>query len=66
MNEVSCGHRLVYETLDSIDEVLRSQDPKTDLSCFLQKLLPRSYFLPRAASAVPFFAVILHDNIYFP
>ena len=32
----SCGHRLVYETLDSIDEVWRSQDQKIELSCFSQ------------------------------
>jgi hypothetical protein len=31
---VSWGHSLVQETLDSIDEVWRCQDPKTDLSCF--------------------------------
>jgi len=31
---VSWGHSLVQETLDSIDEVWRCQDPKTGLSCF--------------------------------
>ena len=35
---MSCGHRPVYETLDSIDEVWRSQDPKVELSCFSQKV----------------------------
>jgi hypothetical protein len=37
VNAVSCGHRLVYETLDSIDEVWRSQDPKSELSCFFSE-----------------------------
>ena len=35
---MSCEHRLVYETLDSIGEVWRSQDQKVELSCFSQKL----------------------------
>jgi hypothetical protein len=44
VNAVSCGHRLVYETLDSIDEVWRSQDQKSELSCFFQKLpIRRNY-----------------------
>ena len=34
MKAVSRGHSLVQETLDSIDEVWRCQDPKAELSCF--------------------------------
>jgi hypothetical protein len=35
MKVVICGHSLVQETLDSIDEVWRSQDQKAELFCFL-------------------------------
>jgi hypothetical protein len=35
MKVVICWHSLVQETLDSIDEVWRSQDPKAELFCFL-------------------------------
>ena len=34
MAVASWGHNLVQETLDSIDEVWRCQDPKAEFSCF--------------------------------
>ncbi len=45
-----CGHRLVYETLDSIDEVWRCQDPKAELSCFYPKLISIERRFPLAPS----------------
>ena len=46
---VSWGHSLVQETLDSIDEVWRCQDPKAELSCFFSD----SPYLPKFSCAPP-------------
>jgi hypothetical protein len=51
MNMVSCGHRLVYETLDSIDEVWSSQDEKAEFSCFFLKLSIPDFFLEASLSS---------------
>jgi hypothetical protein len=62
---VSCGHGLDYETLDSIDEVWRSQDQKAELSCFYPKLLFRRNF-PEAILPNPLFLrFTFPDDIYF-
>ena len=41
---MSCGHRLVQEMLDSIDEVWRSQDQKIEFLDFLRKCPPAGNF----------------------
>jgi hypothetical protein len=71
MNLVSCGYRLVYETLDSIDEVWSSQDQKAELSCFFPKLSIPDFFLAASLSSLDClphakFSKILLKPISFP
>jgi len=48
MKVVSWGHSLVQETLDSIDEVWRCQDPKAELPCYFLRhsLFARIFLAP--------------------
>jgi hypothetical protein len=65
MNLVSCKHRLVYETLNSIDEVWPSQDQKLELSCFSPKLSIMEFFLAASFKILRssrFTSVILIDQ----
>jgi hypothetical protein len=62
---VRCGHRLVYETLDSIDEVWRSQDQKVELSCFYPKLLSMEVPLAPSCQVLSFSYLPFLDDIYF-
>jgi len=54
---MSCGRRPVYETLDSIDEVWRSQDQKVELSCFSQKVPNPNGFLQCCAARLSLFHI---------
>jgi hypothetical protein len=66
---VSWGHSLVQETLDSIDEVWRCQDPKTELSCFYLRrpiLCPLPKFSGAILPGPLFFLIFAYPDTTLP